>query len=172
MEKKNAISEKILETLRKYPELDEVVDTYLKAADTQQKMHLSADAREALETEGKVKPLEGLFHASVGKDGTVPEEIMQAFKKYPAFEESVNAYLATMRDEQEKRLSIDAVKSMESQAGVKAAKVDFSKAIPKEIMDVIREYPDIEKEIDGFLDTMKKEQELHLSVDAVKMLEK
>lgn len=172
MEKKNAISEGVLKTLKQYPELDKVVDTYLKAADTQQRMHLSPDAREALESEANVKPLEGLFHASVGAGGTVPEEIMQVIRKYPDFEESVNTYLSTMRKEQENRLSIDAVKAMESQAGVKAEKVDFSKAIPKEIMDVIKEYPDIEQEINEYLDTMKKEQELNLSIDAVKMLEK
>lgn len=172
MEKKNVISEEILKKLKQYPELGEVVNPYLKAAETQQKMNLSPDAREALESEASVKPLEGLFHASVGKDGTVPEEIMQVIKKYPDFEASVNTYLTTMRDEQAKRLSIDAVKAMESQAGVKAVKVDFSKAIPKEIMDVVKQYPDIEQEINEYLDTMKKEQELNLSIDAVKMLEK
>lgn len=174
MKRKNAIRAirtEILEMLKKYPELSEVVDEYLKTAKAQDEMHLSADAEKALKTESGLKPLESLFHASVGSAEAVPDEVLDVIKKYPDFEESVNTYLRTMYAAKTQGLSIDAVKMMESQAHVKAIHIDFKDVVPKEIMDVIKLYPNIEQELNEYLDTMKKEQELNLSVDAVKMLE-
>lgn len=175
MKRKNAIKAaraEVLDMLKEYPELDGAVDEYLKAAKAQEEMHLSADAEKMLETESGVKPLETLFHVSAGSAEAVPDEVLDVIKKYPDFEESVNSFLTTMHAERTQGLSVDAVKMMESQADVKPIHVDFNRVVPKEILDVVRMYPDIHQELNTYLDTMKKEQELRLSIDAVKMLEK
>lgn len=171
---KNTIPADMLEKLKKYPELEKSVNTYVETLKREKKQGLSIDALKVLESHDDVKPIEGLFRASVGADGDVPTEIMDVIGKYPEFETALNSYLRTMAVEKAQKLSVDAVSVMKSQEDVRPVEGTAASAddLHTELLEKLKQYPDVEEQLGNYLSAMKKEQEKHLSIHGVKVLDK
>lgn len=165
------IPAKAMDIIKKYPELKESVKEYLATAAEEKESNLNIDALKMMEEHSDVKPLEGIFNASAGADG-VPGEIMSVLRKYPEFEEKVNAFLKTAAEEKKTHLSIDALNVLEEHAGIEAASVDISDETAEGLKDIISKYPEAEKELKEYMALAEKEKELNVSVDALKVFEK
>ena len=168
---KKIISEEAMDIIRKYPELEKRVNEYIETVAEEKEAHLNIDALKVMEAHDDVKPLDGLFAASAGADG-VPEEIISVLKKYPEFEEKVNAFMKKASAEKESHLRIDALNVLEAHENVEAAKLDTADETEAGLMDIISKYPEAEKELKEYMESVKKQREMHVSVDALKVFEK
>lgn len=157
----------VLEKIKKYPDLEERVNSYLGTME--QDKNLSIEAIKAMEMHGEDKSLENIFSASVGADGEVPSEILDVLGKYPEFQKGVNAYLKQAQEEEKYHMSNHALEVMMSQADLEPVKLE---PVPEELSELIKKYPDVEEELNEYLDAVRKQQEMHLSIHALKALGK
>ena len=165
------ITEKAMDIISKYPELEKQVKVYLETATEEKKANLGIDALKVMAAHADVKPLEGLFKASAGPDN-VPDEVMAVLRKYPEFEEKVNTYLKKAMGEKKANLGIDALKTLEGHADVEAVKLENVDENVAGLVDLISKYPEAEKELKDYVLFAEKQGELNLSADALKVLEK
>ena len=101
----------------------------------------------------------------------IPEHIAARIEKYPDVEESLKAFLEMMDSSVGGKVSIDALKVMEEHSDVEAVHLD-TEARKEALFDIARMHPDVEAEVKDFVETVEREKKLHLSVDALKVLEK
>lgn len=168
---KKIISEEAMDIIRKYPELEKRVNEYIETVAEEKETHLNIDALKVMDAHEDVKPLENLFAVSAGADG-VPAEVMSVLKKYPEFEEKVNAFMKKASAEKESHLRIDALNVLEAHEDVEAVKLEVADEAASGLMDIISKYPEAEKELKEYVESVKKQREMHVSVDALKVFEK
>lgn len=159
-----------MEIIKKYPELEKRVNDYIETVSEGKKKGLAIDALKVLEGHSDVKPLEGIFKASTGDE--VPEEVMAVLKKYPEFEESVNAYLEKVAAGKKLGVAIDALNVFEGHEDVAPVEIELEEYDVKELMKIVSNYPDAEAELKEHLAFVERQKKLNLSPDALKVLEK
>ena len=73
---------------------------------------------------------------------------------------------------QKSHLRIDALNVLEEHENVEAVKLDTADETEAGLMDIISKYPEAEKELKEYMESVKKQREMHVSVDALKVFEK